>query len=167
MSKQKKRKCLLIQTRDSRKFLTHEENLQQLIEFSKTFGAEISVVKIKEGEILDLVDLVPAICNKEYKTKLAFELLEKKIESPSRRRKDILKQATRIRGYITREFLKGNIVSLREVRRKFASENLTLACYCNHLSESRKHLMASGFNIQKVGGGKYQLVAKEVTKSAT
>jgi len=151
----------MIQTRDSRKFFTHEKNLQQLIEFSKTFGAEISIVKIKEGEVLDLVDLVPAICNKEYKAKSSFELVEKKIESPTHKRKDILRNASRIRRYITSEFLKGNTVSLKQVRRKFDKENLTLACFCNHLSESRRELETSGHIIHKIGGGKYQLFKPE------
>ena len=60
-------KCLLIKTKDNRKFLTHEKNLNSLIEFSKTFGAEIFTVPIaQEFSILELKDLVAALCNPQY-----------------------------------------------------------------------------------------------------
>ena len=60
-------KCLLLETKDKRKFFTHEKNFLQLIEFSRTFNAEISVVKMEQTELLDLKDLAPAICDAHYK----------------------------------------------------------------------------------------------------
>ena len=66
-------KCLLIQTKDKRKFFTHEKNFVQLIEFSKTFGAEISMVKLEEGPILELKELAPAICDPSYKKRFGLK----------------------------------------------------------------------------------------------
>lgn len=51
--------CLLIETKDKRKFFTHEKNFIQLIEFSKAFNAEISIVKLEEGSVLELEELAP------------------------------------------------------------------------------------------------------------
>jgi len=44
----------MIELKDRRKFFTHPKNLPELIEFSKTFGAELSVVRTCE-ESLDLI----------------------------------------------------------------------------------------------------------------
>ena len=50
------RKCLMVETKDHRKFFTYPKNLNQLTEFYKTFGAEISVVKVEDDtEVLDLL----------------------------------------------------------------------------------------------------------------
>ena len=76
--------CLMIKTKDNRKFFTHEEYFPQLIEFSKTFGAEISIVKIQDNNILDINDLAPAICNGNYKNEANYELVKIKTKSPKK-----------------------------------------------------------------------------------
>jgi hypothetical protein len=71
--------CLMIKTKDKRQFFTYEKHLPQLIEFSKIFNAEISVVKIDGEKILDLEELPEAICNSAYKNKSKYELISEKI----------------------------------------------------------------------------------------
>ena len=44
--------ALLIRMSDGREYLTSQDNLLQLIEFSKTFSAEIHRVNVTEGDIL-------------------------------------------------------------------------------------------------------------------
>jgi hypothetical protein len=56
----------MIKTKDRRKFFTHEKNYLPLIEFSKVFNAEISIIKAKDAEVLDLDELAPAICDANY-----------------------------------------------------------------------------------------------------
>ena len=77
MRKKKKKnfKCLMLKTRDNRKYFTHEKNYDYLIEFSRTFGAEVSVVEVEEAEVLDLEELAPAICDCDpvYKTTPEFK----------------------------------------------------------------------------------------------
>ena len=79
--------CLMIKTKDNKKFFTHEKYFPQLIEFSKTFGAEISIVKIKDNNILDINELIPAICNANYKNDESYELVTTKIEQKKRKTK--------------------------------------------------------------------------------
>jgi Holliday junction resolvase len=77
-----KTKCLMIETKDNRKFFTHSKNFKQLIEFSKNFGAKMFIVKtdISRSSILDLPKLAPALCNKSYKAKVPnFEIIETKL----------------------------------------------------------------------------------------
>jgi hypothetical protein len=111
-------KCLMIKTKDNRKFFTHEEHLNDLIEFSKTFGAEISVVKIKDNiDILELNDLAPAICNASYKSKTNYEIIEIKLArftnlSPSSKRNQILNAASNIRKAIKDKLTSGDILEI-------------------------------------------------------
>lgn len=64
----------MIRTKDNRKFFTYEENLPELLEFSKIFEAEISIVKIKDTNIcLDINQLAPAICNACYQNPIKPE----------------------------------------------------------------------------------------------
>jgi hypothetical protein len=148
----------MIETRDNRQFFTDEENYGQLIEFSKTFDAEMSVVRVKEAEVLGLRQLVPAICNREYKIKKPdFEILETKISTKKRNRGKLLNNAKKIKKHIRDSFLSGDEVSLKDICKKFQRQDLTLACFCNHLSAVRKEMEKDGHSIEKIGGGKYQL----------
>ncbi len=149
--------CLMIKTKDKRKFFTHEKNYVQLIEFSKVFDAEVSVVKVKEAEILDLPDLAPAICTSNCQEPVDYQILEIKISQAQKKRKDILKHADRIKKYIRIKFMSGVVVSLKELTAKFNKYNVTVACLCNHLTQVRKQLESCNVKIVKVGGGKYKM----------
>ena len=149
----------MVETKDHRKFFTHEKNYVQLIEFSKTFGAEISVVKVNEAEILDLPQMAGAICNKAYKIqKPEFEIVETKVEADRKKRTILLKTAKSIRQYIKNAFLSGKEVDLKKIREKYSKHNLTLAAFCNHLATVRKNLKDEGHEVTKLGGGKYKIV---------
>lgn len=98
-------KCLLIQTKDKRKFFTHEKNYVQLIEFSKAFNAEVSIVKLEQGVVLELEQLAPAICDPSYKKPNAqYEVIETKLATEGRTRTEILKVAGKVKKYVSGEF---------------------------------------------------------------
>jgi hypothetical protein len=61
-------KCLLLETKDKRRFFTLVKNRKQLAECCRAFGAKMSVVKaeIKRKHILDVQKLVSALCDKNY-----------------------------------------------------------------------------------------------------
>lgn len=54
---------LLIETSDKRKFFTHLKNEKQILEFSKIFDAKVSKIKIKNEKVLEIEELVSAICS--------------------------------------------------------------------------------------------------------
>lgn len=152
-------KCLMITTKDRRKFFTYEKNYMQLMEFSKLFGAEVSIVNVKEAEVLDLAQLAPAFCDANYiSEKRDYQVLEIKLpQRKKRKRQDILKMAQVIQGHISKAFLKGEVVSLKKLNKRFADEKLTLACLCNHVAVAKKALEERGYRIVKVAGGQYQV----------
>lgn len=150
--------CLMIETKDHRKFFTHEKNYSQLLEFSELFNAEISIVKVNEAEILDLEQLAPAICNSEYDKIFQYQLLEVKI-TQQRQRKKILITAKKIKAYIEAKFIRGDIVSLKGLKEEFHKNKFTDACLCNHLAQVRTSLEKKGHKIAKVGGGKYKITS--------
>ena len=69
-------KYLLLKIK-GRNFLTHEKNLNSLIEFAKTFSAEIYRVEAEDQKILELKALANAICDQDYDAKPRHEKLEK------------------------------------------------------------------------------------------
>lgn len=150
-------KCLLIQTKDKRKFFTHEKNLIQLIEFSKTFGAEISMVKLEEGPILELKELAPAICDPSYKKiKSQYSIIETKLNTNVKSREEILTIANKVKKYISEQFKNRKTVSLKELKKKFQKDNLTNAALCNHIRRVKQDFEKEGIQFVKIGAGEYR-----------
>jgi len=144
----------MIETKDRKRFFTYEKNFPQLIEFSKTFNAEISKVQIpSETEVLELEELAPALCEKKSQ-KADYKVLELKL-CPKITRSKILSRAKKIQIYIHKKLMEGNTVSLRELTDKF--KGLTSACLCAHFKLIRKDMEAKGHLFEKVGGGKYKI----------
>ncbi len=81
------KKYLMIEMQDKRRFLTHEKNYPHLLEFANMFNAEISIVKAKVAEVLDLIPLADAISSKNYNCKHEVELIEVRKPKKYRRRK--------------------------------------------------------------------------------
>jgi tRNA splicing ligase len=150
------KQCLMINTKDNRKFFTHEENFPDLIEFSRIFNAEMSIVQIEnEKEILDLKKFVPAFCEKKSQ-KTKYTVLKIKLKLPNNRRK-IINRAKKIKKYIQKELTDGNPVSIKALKERFKNYKLTTACLCMHLKSVRTTLAATGVKTIKVGQGKYRV----------
>lgn len=64
-------KCLMLETKDKKRFFTFIKNSPQLREYCRTFGAKMMVVKadLERKQVLDLPKLVPALCDKGYENK--------------------------------------------------------------------------------------------------
>jgi hypothetical protein len=80
-------KCLMLETPDKKRFFTAQNNYNKILEFANSFNCEISIVKLEEGEILDLVPLADAISSEEKKEEPKYELLEKKLYKPKKVKK--------------------------------------------------------------------------------
>jgi hypothetical protein len=146
----------MVKTKDQKQCFTHEKNLPQLMEFSKTFGAEISTVQIpSESEVLELEELALALCEKKTQ-KVEYTLLEIKLQ-PKRDRKTILSRAKKIQKHIEKNLLNGEVVSLKKLSNKFKNKQLTVACLCNHFKIVRLKMEKQGRVFVKIGGGKYKL----------
>lgn len=155
-------KCLMLKTKDNRRFLTHEKNLPMLKEFVNTFGAEISLVEVDDPklkkQILALKKLAPALCNQQESSDLPkMKVVKRLIPQYKRSRQDILKAATLIQKFIRNRLASGKPMSLKELKKKYQDKyQMTDACLCNHLSQIRKQLAEEGYIITKIGAGVYQ-----------
>lgn len=152
--------CLLIKTKDNRKFLTHKKNLESLIEFSKVFLAEIYLVEKEEGKILELKKLAQSICKQDQEGEVKFRKIERLYPKARRSRKDILKDAQKIQSFIRRKLVDGKTLSLKDLKEKYKDLNVTDACLCNHFANVRKSLKKEGHDFRKIGAGTYCLTTE-------
>lgn len=152
-------KCLLIETKDKRKYITYEKYLSQLIEFAKTFGANISVVNAEGANPLKIEDLVPAICDQNYTLQnFTYEVLETMIKKEVK--KKVEKKPTlaaKIQEYVYSKFLKKEIVSLKNLKKRFEKYELSDPALCNHIRKMKETLEKEGYIVQKVGAGMYRI----------
>jgi hypothetical protein len=58
-------KCILIQTKDNRKFFTSVKNYNQLVEFAKVFDALLLKVQTEKIDLMSLDDLAKAFCDSQ------------------------------------------------------------------------------------------------------
>lgn len=91
-------KCILIQTKDNRKFFTSVKNYNQLIEFAKVFDAILLKVQTEKIELMNLDELAKAFCDSQINmndvsytipktSKLRTKLIKPKKKSNIRRNK--------------------------------------------------------------------------------
>ena len=151
------RKCLMLETHDHRQFFTHRRNLPRLIEFSKTFNAEISVVRTSEQPV-DLISLAENLCDNNYKIhKPNFQLLEVKVTKPKRSRRKLAHNGKIIRKWIKYQLVDGQTVRLRDLVKRYKRYGLSASAFCNHFIAIRKELVKEGFRVRKEGPGEYRL----------
>ncbi len=150
--------CLLVKMPDKRRFLVNEKKLSSIVEFVKTFHAEIYKVEVTYGKIYSqLKNLANAICDPDADQDIKFQNAVK-IYPVTRERSSILKNAKKIRTFIQETFIKGKPVSLKDLKKRYENCDITDACLCNHLSAVRKLLIKNGKTIKKMGQGKYCLI---------
>lgn len=157
MTYKKNYQCLLVKTKDQKKLFTDEKNLPELIEFSKSFGAEISVVQVKEAEILDITKLGTAICDSNYQPVQCPDYKIIKTPNISKQIKKETSPGQKIRKFIKDKFLNKKEVSLKGVIKKFDNHLFTPSCFCNHIKFVRNELEKEGYEIEKIGWGIYKI----------
>lgn len=145
-------KCILITTKDGKKFFTQKKNLNKLKAYEKAFRAEISVVRVKEAEILTLDELAVAIVSdKKIKNEPEYVVLS---EGGLKQNKNLT--ANKIKSFIKNEFESGHPVSVNNILKKFKNKEVTNSCACLHLKSVREELIKAGVEIEKIKHGVYQ-----------
>jgi hypothetical protein len=154
--------CLLVKMPDNRHFFTEIDNLPQLIEFSKSQNAEVSVVKPRqEVKLLNLSDFAKSLCDPNYNLiNPQYDLIEQQIglmNAGKTPRQRLLAQAQEIRTYIESSVLSGKSISLQNLEEKFEEYNLGEAAIRKHMTFVRMKLAKSGKAVDKIGIGTYEL----------
>jgi hypothetical protein len=139
------KECILIKTKDDKRFFTYRKYLQNLVNFGEIIEAEFFIAKTKPENILELKKLVLAICSADYKSPTEFKII-KPIENKIK-----TKASIDIRTHIKESFFKGKEVSLKNIKNEFKNCKLSDPSLCNYISKVRKDLMEKGFPIEKYG----------------
>ena len=148
---------IMLKMKDNRKFATHAKYRDSMIEFAKSFNAEVFEIELIEGKVFELKKLANAFCDPDYQSEIVFNKSKKIFPLPKRPRDEILKDAQSIREFIEKKMRSGKPLSLKDLKQKYSNQKMTDACLCNHFSQVRKSLKTEGFQIEKVGAGKYCL----------
>lgn len=167
--------CLLIKTLDNRCFFTTNDNYPQLIEFAKTVGAEVSIVKAEEPlEVLELSHLVKSLCDVTKGSREAkYQILENKISSDSvavvtftnkvlskvvNKREAMLALAKEVREHIKTRLVSGEPLVLADLFNTFG-DKLSASALRTHVNVVRNRLSLEGHPTDKVGVGQYRLTS--------
>ena len=129
--------CLMLRTADKREFFTSICNLAQLIEFAKTYSAELLVVEATNVKLQNLPELVRSICLCNKTKHVAYKIVENKLfalENPI--------------NTIRQELLDKKEVSLVYLENKF--NTLSKSTLNNYFSRAKKQLVSEGKIIKKL-----------------
>lgn len=140
-------KCLMIETKDKRVFFTNKNNYIQLNEFIKVFKPNVFIVDMKKGEILEIEKLATLLCDSEYKKQdnAVYEIIQ---EIKTNKRKENKNQ--RIKDFIKKELMNKKTVSLKRIKEKFKSYNLSDSTYYNQIKTAKIELSEKGFKFVKM-----------------
>lgn len=147
-------RCIMLKTKDGRKFLTSEKNLESLVEFAKTFSAELYVVE-SDKKPMELKSLASAICDQDFKSQSETKIVRRLYPKSISRRRQMIDNAQTIRNHILEKMENGEAISLQGLKVRFSHLGVTDACLSNHLSWTRKKLEQDGYRVEKIGAGKY------------
>ena len=152
-------KCLLIETKDKRKFFTHKKNLVQLTEFAKTFNSNLFIVELERGEILELEKLALAICDPNYKNNEGVYTINEQIREIKAIKKVKNERADlgeKIRNFIINEFMEKKPISIKKIKNKFKKHEISDATLYNHLRKAKIELENKGYKFLKIKAGIYK-----------
>lgn len=149
-------KCLLIETKDKRKFFTHKKNLMQLSEFSKTFDSNIFLVELKNGKVLELEDLAKAICNSEYDSIEQDYTIISNIKSKESKTPKSEKIGSKIQEFIKKELIEKRPISIRKIKSKFKKHSISDATLYNKMRKVKNDLEKKGYKFLKIKTGVYK-----------
>lgn len=137
--------CLLIETKDNRKLLTHKENFPKISGFLENWDAKACLVKvISNDKVLSIEELAEKICDPNFSSNFNYNVTNNRQRSVD------------VKNYVIKKFESGDIVSLRDLKEKFKKYNLTDASFCNHVRRAKEILNERGIKILKVKAGVYK-----------
>jgi hypothetical protein len=166
------RVALLLRMKDSKEYIVPQENLLQLIEFAKTFDAEIHRINIGNNTncVLDLASLPSALCDANYRVSAKYtdlgrvvplgdsEPIEHKVVIPVKpvMTPDMIRERKKqARQRIRSLFLSYSVVSLNELCQEF--DDLPRTSISAQISTVRSKLQEQGNTTERIGLGRYQL----------
>lgn len=147
-------KCILLETKDKKKFLTEEKNLEYLQNFINAFEINVKKVIAKQGKILTLKELASILADPlATKESLEYNPTSDKI---SHKKNSQQKPAILIRSFIYSQLCNNKIVSLNDLKEEFKKYQFSDATFYNHLRKVKESIEKQGFEVKKISPGKYK-----------
>lgn len=144
--------CLMIKLSDKRKFLTNKKNINHLVEFSKTFNAELSIVRTSHKNIKTLEQLADEICDTNKKQEdFAYEEVQKIIRKNNRK----------IFDYIMKTLRQKKSIDIEKIMVKFKKEGVDEKNIHSQINMAVKHLKSIGMNLEKTDKSQYKIKPTE------
>lgn len=143
--------------------MLHVENLGCLIEFARTFRAEIAVIELKErSEIHSLESLVKSICSGDKHSVIPeHTIVEIKIKGDiSTKKRNHREQTAEIHKEIRTIFETQGKISLSDLKEKFKEIDKTVLNNC--LTRAIQKLQVEGVQIVKIKPGHFEMNAEKV-----
>lgn len=154
-----KKHLLMIKTKDKRQFFTHQKNMPLLLEFAKTFNAELIIVSSNQVPVLELDKLALAICDSNYIVEGDFKIISKIYpkQDDQKQRNELIENANIIKSYIRNKISKQKSISLKDLKKEFSHLKVTDSCFCHHIKVVREELKLKGVEVVKTGAGQYAI----------
>lgn len=156
--------ALMVKTIDQRQFFTDTNNYPQLIEFGRSFNAQISVVKTDGVLPLSLEELAKSLCDPERgRDVVAYEVIEERLKSAPVQTPvepfpiDLKKKSRLIMDYVRKEFLAGNLLNIKAVSSKFSGVGVGATTLAGYFHKTRRQMESEGYKFHKEGRGNYRL----------
>lgn len=152
--------CVLLCTPDKRNFFTYKKHLKHILEYVKTFKAEVFLTKATNLHILELEELVQSLCDSsKNQNGIEYEIVEKLFPKHTKENQSKEKQekfSSKVYDYIIKEFRESKVVCLSKIKSKFKDTGLSDSSFSNYLRKARLQIAKDGYYVFKVGIGKYK-----------
>ena len=159
-------RCLMIEMQDHRRFFTAKDNLNNLLEFARTFNVRVSLVTTQNAKCLNIEELPEAICDGTYHCPGSYsnqelilprETIFTATRPRTRPRRATLALARLIRGFVRTALTARQTISLAMLRDKYQEHDLGTSCLSMHLNRVRREMIGEGYRVDKLGPGCYRL----------
>lgn len=142
---------LMITLRDKRKFLTNTKNLEQLIEFAKTFGADLSIVTTQCKRSLSLDQLAEEICDTNKKTSEFSYKIVRSISVSQSKTNMVFKQ---IIGALRRH----RHVDTKKIVSLYKKKGIDERNIYSQITRAKKHITKIGMTLKRLGRTKFTAI---------
>lgn len=143
--------CLMITLRDKRKFLTSAKHLNQLIEFAKAFGADLSIVSTQCKKLLSLDRLAEEICDTNKKQgDFAYKVV-RRIPVSKFKTNIVFKQ---IIGTLKRR----RHVDTKQIVSLYKKKGIDERNIYSQITRAKKHIEKIGMTLKKLGRTKFTAI---------
>ncbi len=143
--------CLMITLKDKRKFITKKQYLNQLLEFSRTFNATLSIVATNEKKPLSLDQLAKEICDTNYRNENFKYKIIKNLEKPKQDKNNIIFSS------ILQNIEKNKIFDSEKLVKKYKKKGIDAKNIYSQITKAKKHIKRIGMTLRKISKTQYEI----------